>query len=262
MTADIAADAFILLVGVAALAGFIDAIAGGGGLLTVPALLAAGVPPVSALATNKVQSSFGTGSACLAYARRGLVDGREMVPAVIAAFLGSAAGAILVQRLDPSLLAAIVPLLLLGMAGYFLLAPRLGDEDRHRRLGPAAYAFAAAGIGFYDGFFGPGTGSFFVLSLVTLAGMGLIRATANTKLLNLSSNLAAVIALAAGGHVYWMLGLSMAAAAMVGGYFGSRVALRFGSRLIRPLLALISVALTVKLLLDPANPVARMLWSG
>lgn len=257
----VGAEAFALLVAVAAVAGFIDAIAGGGGLLTVPALLAAGVSPVQALATNKIQSTFGTATACFAYARGGHIDFRSMLLPAIGAFLGSLGGAFLVQRMEASLLAAIVPLLLIAMSAYFLLSPRMSDVDRHRRLQPPAYAFAAAAVGFYDGFFGPGAGSFYVLSLVTLLGLGLIRATAHTKLLNVSSNLAAVGAYALGGHLLWGLGLAMAAAAMVGSHFGSKTAIRFGSRVIRPLLVLISLALTVKLLTDPENPVARLIWS-
>jgi uncharacterized membrane protein YfcA len=259
---ELSPDIFALLVAVAAFAGFIDAIAGGGGLITVPALLAANVPPVQALATNKIQSTFGTATACFAFARGGHIDFRSMLLPVVGAFLGSAVGATVVQHVGSEALAAIVPLLLIAMALYFIFSPAMSDVDRHRRLEPPAYALAAAAVGFYDGFFGPGAGSVYQQSLVSLLGLGLVRATAHTKLLNVTSNIAAVTAMALGGQVLWVLGLAMAGAAMVGNHFGSKAAIRFGSRLIRPLLALMSVALTVKLLSDPENPVARMLWAG
>jgi len=250
-----------MLVAVAGLAGFVDAIAGGGGLLCVPALLAAGLPPVAVLATNKLQSTFGTATACFNFARKGHVDFRSMALPVAGAFLGSALGALIVQRLDSSFLTGLVPILLIATAAYFLLSPKMSEVDQHRWLHPPAYAGVAFAIGFYDGFFGPGAGSFYTVSLIALMGMGLIRATAHTKLLNVTSNLAALIALAAGGHVIWTLGFCMAAANMTGGQLGSMAAMRFGARLIRPLLVVVSLALTAKLLADPANPIAKMIWA-
>ncbi|MEO6379222.1 MAG: TSUP family transporter, partial [Caulobacteraceae bacterium] len=205
-------EVFVTLVAVAGLAGFVDAIAGGGGLLCVPALLAAGLPPVAVLATNKLQSTFGTATACFNFARKGHVDFRSMALPVAGAFLGSALGAVIVQRLDPSFLAGLVPILLIATAAYFLLSPKMSEVDRHQWMKPAAYTAIAFAIGFYDGFFGPGAGSFYTVSLIALMGMGLIRATAHTKLLNVTSNLAALITLAAGGHVIWTLGFCMAAA--------------------------------------------------
>src|SRR4051812_9209095 len=168
---DVSAHVFAILVAVAAIAGFIDAIAGGGGLLTLPALLAAGLPPVVAVATSKLQSSCGAAVATLAYARRGVVDFKAMALAATAAFVGAGAGSITLQRLDPSFLKALVPILLIVIALYFLLAPRLGDEERPHRIGPKSYALVALALGFYDGFFGPGTGAFLVVSLVLLMGM-------------------------------------------------------------------------------------------
>jgi len=155
-----------------------------------------------------------------------------------------------VQLIEPSVLAAVVPVLLIAMSLYFLLSPRLGDIDGRQRVGIAAFAFVVGAIGFYDGFFGPGAGSFYALSLVSLMGFGLVRATANTKLLNLTSNVAALLTMAVGGKMIWTLGLAMGGAAMIGGQLGSMAAMRFGGRLIRPLLVTISIALTVKLLAD------------
>lgn len=244
---------------VAFAAGFIDALAGGGGLLTIPALLAAGVPPVAAIATNKLQSALGTGGAVLAFARKGHIDFRRFAVPALASFIGSALGAYLLTQIDPSFLAAFIPVLLILIAIYFLTAPKMSDEDRHSRLGAAGLAVTAAIIGSYDGFFGPGAGSFYTTALVALFGLGMVRAIAHTKLLNFASNVAALGVLVIGGHVLWMLGLAMAVANVAGAQVGAHTAMRFGGRAIRPLLVLMSLALTAKLLADPANPLTAMI---
>ena len=244
-----------LLMAVAFAAGTIDAIAGGGGLLTIPALLAAGLPPVAAIATNKLQSSFGTASACIAYWRGGHIDLRRFAVPAAGAFLGSVAGAFTVQRVDPTFLTAFVPVLLIAMALYFLLAPPMSQVDRHARLGRFGLTAVAVALGFYDGFFGPGAGSFLTTMMVALAGLGLVRAIANAKFLNFATNVAGLLAMIAGGKVLWLIGLGMAAANIVGNQIGARLAMRFGGRGVRPLLVLMSVLLTAKLLSDPANPI-------
>jgi uncharacterized protein len=256
---ELAAEAFALLVAVAFVAGAIDAMAGGGGLLTIPAMLAAGLPPVAALGTGKLMSTLGTGSAVIAYARAGQIDLRALAFPVAAAFIGSAAGAVVVQHVDPTFLGALVPLLLIGMALYFWLAPPMGTLDRQARLGRAGLAAVCGAIGFYDGFFGPGTGSFLTLALVALGGLGLVRAIANTKLINLATNVSALAAMIAGGHVLWLLGMAMAAANVAGNQLGAFLAIRHGGKGVRPLLVILSLALTVRLLMDPANPLRQWL---
>ena len=232
----------------AVLTGFIDAIAGGGGLIMMPALLSAGVPPINALATNKLQSVFGTAVACSNYARNGLIDWRANLLTIALVFAGASVGVIVVQTIDTRALSLIVPLLLLIVAIYVLVSPRMSDEDAHQRITARGYAPVGAMIGAYDGFFGPGTGSFFTTTLVGLRGLGLTRATALTKLFNLTSNVAAVLLFALGGKMFWLLGLCMAGGAMVGGWIGSHTAMRFGARLIRPLLVALSVGLTGRLI--------------
>ncbi|WP_347304079.1 TSUP family transporter [Croceibacterium sp. TMG7-5b_MA50] len=261
---DLAAEAFALLVAVAFVAGTIDAMAGGGGLLTIPAMLAAGLPPVAALGTGKLMSTLGTGSAVWAYARAGQIDLKAFAGPVAAAFTGSALGAVAVQHVDPSFLGALVPVLLIAMALYFWLAPPMGTLDRHARLGRVGLSAVCGLIGFYDGFFGPGTGSFLTLALVALGGLGLVRAIANTKLINLATNVSALVAMIAGGHVLWPLGLAMAAANVAGNQLGAFLAIRFGGRGVRPLLVVLSLALTVRLLADPANPLRQLVsnWAG
>lgn len=236
------------LTATAVLAGFIDAIAGGGGLIMVPALLFAGVPPLDTLGTNKLQSMFGTATAFRNFARKGLVDWREHKGSIEAIFAGATAGVLLVQAVSSDALRLIIPVLLLVMAGYTILSPRMHDEDAHERLTARAYAPIAGAIGFYDGFFGPGTGSFFATTLVALRGVGLTRATARTKLFNLTSNFASVLFFALGGRIWWGLGLCMALGSISGGWLGSHTAMRFGARLIRPLLVLLSLGLTARVL--------------
>jgi uncharacterized membrane protein YfcA len=236
------------LTAIAVLTGFIDAIAGGGGLIMMPALLFCGLSPLQALGTNKLQSMFGTGMALRNFARSGLVDWRSNRLAVALVFTGAVAGALAVQAIELKLLALIIPVLLTLAAIYILLSPRMSDEDARQRLSPTGYAPLGGAIGFYDGFFGPGTGTFFTTSLVAMRGYGLTKATAMTKLFNFTSNAASVIMFAIGGHMVWLLGACMAAGAMLGGWLGSHTALKFGARLIRPLLVAISLAMTGRLL--------------
>lgn len=260
--ADLAPEIIALLCLVALAAGFVDAIAGGGGLITVPALLAVGIDPVSAIATNKLQGSVGTASATWSYWRAGRVDFRALRWPLAATVAGAGLGSLAVTAVDTRWLLVLLPVLLAAIAVYFLFGPKASDEDRHSRLTPFTYSAVAAGIGFYDGFFGPGTGSFFALSLVTLLGMGLTRATANTKALNLASNVVSVVVLAAGGHVLWLLGAAMAVGQVVGGRLGSHAAMRFGPTLIRPLLAIVCLGMVLKLLSDPENPLRVMALSA
>jgi uncharacterized membrane protein YfcA len=163
-------------------------------------------------------------------------------------FVGASAGVLIVQTVEASVLGLIIPLLLIAVAIYVLVSPRMTDDDAHQRLGERGYAPVGGLIGVYDGFFGPGTGSFFTTSLVALRGYGLTRATAVTKLLNFTSNVASVVFFALGGQMLWLLGLCMAGGAMLGGWLGSHSAIRFGARLIRPLLVVISLGLTARLL--------------
>jgi uncharacterized membrane protein YfcA len=239
---------YLALAATGVLTGFIDSIAGGGGLIMMPALLFSGLSPIQALGTNKLQSMFGTSIATWNYHRKGLIEVRPNAGKVIAVFIGASAGVIAVQQLEPGLLAVVIPLLLLAVAVYVLLSPRMTDEDAHERISARAYVPVGAGVGFYDGFFGPGTGSFFTASLVGLRGMGLTRATALTKLLNLTSNIASVLFFAIGGKIVWTLGLTIAVGAMLGNYLGSHTAMKFGAKVIRPLLVILSLGLTAKLL--------------
>lgn len=232
------------------LTGMIDAVAGGGGLLLMPSMLFAGIPPDMALGVNKVQSLGGTSTAFRNYARAGLVHWRSEKWLALIVFVTAGIGTILVQFVSIAALKLIVPLLLGAVAIYIVLSPRMDDTPHPPLLSRILYAPASAVIGLYDGFFGPGAGSFFTASLVGLRGEGLTRATALSKLFNMVSNIASVIFFALGGKVIWTLALVMACGAIVGSWIGSHMAMRHGARLIRPLLVTLSLLLTAKLLYD------------
>ncbi|HZW46366.1 MAG TPA: TSUP family transporter [Microvirga sp.] len=260
---DIGFDMIAALAAISFFAGFVDSIAGGGGLLTVPALLLAGLSPAGAIATNKVQGAFAAASATYIFGRRGMIEWRKAWAFTAVAFVSGVAGALCVRFLPPSVLQTLIPVLLIAIALYFALSRKMKDEDAHARMTALTFgATAPVAVGFYDGIFGPGAGSFYMLAFVTLLGYGVVRATAHTKLLNLASNLGSLLLYAATGAVVWPLGLVMAGASFLGAQVGSRLAMRLGARLIRPLLVLVSAAMALRLLVDPANPWRRMLPEG
>lgn len=246
-------DLLLLLTLIAALAGFVDAIAGGGGLLTLPALLWAGLPPTQALATNKLQGSFGTLMASYHFCRRGELALKSMAGLIVLTFAGSALGTISVQHIDSQALAALIPVLLILVALYTLLSPRMGHVDSHQRISHALFALLIGfGIGFYDGFFGPGTGAFFAIAYVALLGFNLRRATAHAKLLNFTSNLASLLFFILAGLVMWKIGLCMALGQLFGAYVGSHMVIKKGATIVRPLLVIVTITMASKLLLEHA----------
>ncbi|MBB4002513.1 MAG: TSUP family transporter [Aurantimonas endophytica] len=244
-------EIFALLVLAAFVAGFVDSIAGGGGLVTIPTLLLSGIDPLTALGTNKLQALFGSGSASISYAAKGHVDLRKLMPTALIAFAGAVVGALAAMVLPTDVLETLLPFLLIAVAVYFAFKPGLSDQDAERRISPALFAgFLVPLIAAYDGLFGPGAGSFFMLAFVTLAGYGVLKATAHTKLLNFASNLGGFVIFAFSGALLWKLGLAMGVAQFVGARIGSGFAMRFGARLIRPLLVVVCLALATKLLLS------------
>ena len=239
----------LLAVGVAILAGFVDAIAGGGGLITLPALMLAGATPLQALSTNKVQGTFGAATAAIAYARAGHVDLRRQLGAAAVALGAGAAGALLAGLIPTEALRLGLPVILIGIALFFALKPGLSDADRAQRIGPVAFtAFVVPLVAGYDGLVGPGAGAFYMIGFVLLAGYGILKATAHTKLLNFASNLGALVVFAAGGAPWWVMGLIMGLAQIAGAQLGARLAMRIGARLIKPLLVVTSTALALRLI--------------
>ncbi|MCX8595976.1 MULTISPECIES: TSUP family transporter [unclassified Gilliamella] len=240
-----------LLFFIAMLAGFIDSIAGGGGLLTVPALLAVGLPPASALATNKLQSTGGSFSASLYFIRERMVDLKQQKFAITCAFIGSALGTLSVMHIQADFLKLLLPILTISVGLYFLLSPTIGENDRKSRLTIIQFALLPAlAIGFYDGFFGPGAGSFYALAYITLAGFNLTKATAHTKVLNFTSNLAGLIFFIVGGEVVWSIGLVMLVGQFIGARLGAKMVIAKGRKLIRPMLITVSTIMSIKLIYE------------
>ncbi len=243
--------ALIVALMLAALAaGYIDAIAGGGGLITVPALLMAGLSPVQAIATNKLQGTIGVATSTHTYWRAGHLDMTTAAPVMVAAGLGAAAGALAVSILTSALLAAIMPWLLLSAAAYFACAPWLRTMPRRGPpIGERAFTLlVAAPVGFYDGFFGPGTGALYMLGSLALRARALLAATAETKAANLASNMAALMIFIGAGHVAYSYALPMMAGQIAGAWLGARMAIRNGERIIRPLLVMVATATAIGLM--------------
>ncbi|WP_420004734.1 TSUP family transporter [Arenibacterium sp. LLYu02] len=244
-------DVLLLLLAAGFAAGFIDAVAGGGGLITVPVLLISGANPVTALATNKIQGLFGSATAAITYARGGHVDFRTQRKSAIIAFFASLGGALLVSFLPVELIRYALPVLLIGIALFFAFKKGLDDVDRARRLSPTLFAATMVPLcAAYDGLLGPGAGSFYMLSFVGLAGYGILKATAHTKLLNFASNAGALAAFAVVATPWWLTGLAMGLAQVAGARVGAGLAQKQGAKVIKPLLVLTTITLAAKLIWD------------
>lgn len=238
----------LLLLCAAFVAGFVDAIAGGGGLISLPALLLAGASPIEALATNKLQGTFGAGTAMISYARAGQVRISAQLGAAAISATAGAGGALVAHLIPADVLRAIMPVVLVGVAAFFAFKPGLTDADRSQRLRPAVFAFTVVPlVAAYDGFFGPGTGSFFMLGFVLLAGFGVLKAVAHTKMLNFASNLGALSVFVFSGAIWWGMGAAMAVAQIAGAAMGARLAMQRGAGLIKPLLVTTSLLMAAKL---------------
>jgi uncharacterized protein len=232
-------------------AGFVDSIAGGGGLITVPVLLSFGFGPKEALGTNKLQAAFGSGSASWHYARAKTILPRECVRGFVCSLIGAAFGAVVVQKLDPGFLKRAIPVLLLLVAVYVLLRPRMGQENGEPRMPHFWFDLLfGLGIGFYDGFFGPGTGTFWAMACVLGLGFNLTRATGYTKVMNFASNLGSLILFLIGGKVFFAAGITMGIGQLLGARIGARMVIARGTKFIRPIFLTVVFALTMKLVWD------------
>jgi uncharacterized membrane protein YfcA len=233
------------------LAGFVDAIVGGGGLILVPALFAVfpAAQPATLFGVNKGASVWGTGVATLQYARRVQLRWSALLPAAAAGFAGSLSGAWLVTMISAGFLRKALPFVLLAVLVYTLAKKDLGRHHTPRFTGSAETAAACCiglVLGFYDGFFGPGTGSFFVFLFVRWLGYDFLNASASAKLLNTATNLAALALFAYKGHVWWHFALTMAVANIAGSLLGTRLALRHGAGFVRVVFILVVSALILK----------------
>lgn len=227
------------------IAGFIDSIAGGGGIITIPIFLAIGLDPHMALGTNKLQASFGSLTASLHYARSGLVNVRQTIEGVIFTAVGAALGAYSVQLIDSAFLKQIILPMLTIVFVYMLFSPDLGSIDKKPRVKVFGfYMVAGLTIGFYDGFFGPGTGSFWALAFIFMLGQNLKKATAHTKIMNCTSNIISLTAFIIGKKVLFIPGIIMGTGQLLGATIGSYLVIRKGTKFIR-VFFLIVVALTI-----------------
>ncbi|QID19652.1 TSUP family transporter [Nitrogeniibacter mangrovi] len=233
-------------------AGFVDAVVGGGGLIQVPLLfsLLPGQPPATLFGTNKIASIFGTGTASVQYARRIALDRNLVLIGAGCALFGAWWGARMVSYLDPTIVRPLVLVLLIAVAAYTFRnknfgttpAVALGHRQGFSRIIPIALC-----VGFYDGFLGPGTGSFFIFLLIRFLGMDFLRASATAKILNFATNLAAISFFAFTGAVLWSVGLAMAVANIAGAVTGSTLALRHGAGFVRRIFITVVVALIAKM---------------
>jgi len=232
-------------------AGLVDTLAGGGGLITLPVLLNLCPNPIIALGTNKLQSTFGSSSSTFHFARAGALDYREIRRACLLAFAGSLLGTLLVQQCNPSLLRHIVPVLLFAVAVFVWLRPQLGEQDIHPRMSRVQFDFIVAfGIGVYDGFMGPGTGTFLALAFMIGLGFNLARATANAKALNWASNVASLGLFLCAQKVWFAAGLIMGAGQWFGARAGSHLVMTRGTKLIRPVFLTMVLLITLKMIYD------------
>ena len=221
------------------LGGFIDAIAGGGGLITLPAIMAMGVPPHLALGTNKLQGVFGSFTATLNFTKKGLINYKECFVGIVFTFIGALIGATLILFLNANFLKIIIPFLLIAIFIYTLFMPKIGESDRAAKLNERLfYVVFGLILGFYDGFFGPGAGSFWMFAMVALIGLNLKKAVAHTKALNFT------------GQILWLVGFLMAVGQILGAYFGSNLVIKKEVKFIRTMFLIVVAATICKLLFD------------
>ena len=246
---------FIFLALASGFAGFVDAVAGGGGLVQLPALLIgiSNKPIPMILGTNKIPSIFGTSSAAASYFKKVRPDLRLTLSMAIPALIGSVAGAHLASHFPISVFHPLILTLLVLVGIYTWRKPNLGlNENLRYSASTRLWIVAACGllIGFYDGLFGPGTGTFLVFLLVIVVGYEFLKASATAKLVNISTNFGAIVTFQITGHIWWKLGLALAFANVTGALIGSRLAIRGGSPLVRKIFLLVVAALIAKLSYD------------
>ncbi|MEY4387050.1 MAG: hypothetical protein RLY20_2333 [Verrucomicrobiota bacterium] len=239
----------LFLAGLAA--GFVDSIAGGGGLITLPVLVGFGLDPRLALGTNKLQGTFGSASATWHYAESGTMPLRDCLIGFICTFIGSVIGAAVVQVIHPDMLRKIIPVMLAAIAVFVWLKPKLGETDLHPRMPRRVFDVTfGLGLGFYDGFFGPGTGTFWAIAFVVMVGFNLTKATGYTKAMNFASNLGSLLFFLAAGQVLYLAGLTMGVGQLLGARIGARMVVSRGTSFVRPVLLTAVFAIIAKLIYD------------
>lgn len=242
-------------------AGVVDAIVGGGGLITLPALFGVGLPPSIAIGTNKLQTFFGTFSATLSFYRKKMYSIRTIGKGIIPITVGALLGAIVSQCLSVAALSKIMPFLLLFILTYVILAPKFGSQDHTPKMNETPfYFFGGLLLGFYDGFFGPGVGSLWIFALSYFLGYNLLKASAYTKVFNLVSNVVATVCFIMGGNINYKIAVVMAIGQFIGGKIGTQIALKGGFVVIRPLFILVSTGVISMLIYKNNSANENYLW--
>jgi len=235
---------FLFFVGV--VAGFLDTLVGGGGLLAVPALLLSGIPPIYVLGTNKFQGSMGTGIATFLLFRKKKLDWNSVKSLMFASFIGSIVGGVIIQFVDTQFLSFVIPIVLVFIAIYFIISPKPKSTVGNSKPNKKFELFAVPVVGFYDGMFGPGAGSFFAMTGVMLKKLEIIQATILAKPLNFASNIAGFIVFFSFGHIAFLIGLLMMMGQMIGAFFGTHYLLKANPLIIRLLIVIISISMLIK----------------
>jgi uncharacterized membrane protein YfcA len=239
---------FLFFVGV--VAGFLDTLVGGGGLLAVPALLLSGIPPIYVLGTNKFQGSMGTGIATFLLFRKKKLDWNSVKNLMFASFIGSIVGGVIIQFVDTQFLSFVIPIVLVFIAIYFIISPKPKSTVSNPKTNKKFELFAVPVVGFYDGMFGPGAGSFFAMTGVMLKKLEIIQATILAKPLNFASNIAGFIVFFSFGHIAFLIGLLMMMGQMIGAFFGTHYLLKANPLIIRFLIVIISISMLIKYMLS------------
>jgi hypothetical protein len=237
----------LFLFTVAIVAGFLDTLAGGGGLLTLPALLLTGMPPLTALATNKLQSTMGTATATIMMFRNRRVRSLAVKGLMLAAFIGSVLGTLFVQFVNTQLLTLVIPIVVGGIGLYFLITPTISQQNQAAKVSALNYQrFLVPVIGFYDGVLGPGTGSFFTLAGRVWRGQAFLKATATAKTLNFATNFASLVVFLLLGEVFWLAGLTMVLGQFLGAWLGAHWLFKIPVHYLRYLIVCMCFAMLIK----------------
>ena len=239
---------FLFFVGV--VAGFLDTLVGGGGLLAVPALLLSGIPPIYVLGTNKFQGSMGTGIATFLLFKKKKLDWNSIKNLMFASFIGSIVGGVIIQFVDTQFLSFVIPIVLVFIAIYFIVSPKPKSIASNPKSNKKFELFAVPVVGFYDGMFGPGAGSFFAMTGVMIKKLEIIQATILAKPLNFASNIAGFIVFFSFGHIAFLIGLLMMMGQMIGAFFGTHYLLKANPLIIRLLIVIISISMLIKYMLS------------
>lgn len=245
--ASLSIELLFILFFVAVIAGLLDTLAGGGGLITVPALILSGVPPLAALGTNKLQGSIGTATATYMMLKNNKISWDGIKNLMLFAFIGAAMGTIAVQFINTDVLSFIIPAVLLFIAIYFIVSPSLTHSSTKPKVSRKKYQYGVIPfIGYYDGMFGPGTGSFFALSGVACRGQDLLTSTANAKPLNFSTNIASLIVFLFAGQILWAAGILMMIGQVIGAWLGSHFLFKINPGYLRGMVVLMCGGMLIK----------------